>query len=255
VRLAKALLPILVTELGIVNVVRDVALLKVVAAILVMELEMDKNVSDLRLKKAPTPMLVTESGMVKDTSEFTLEKALEPMVVTELGIVRDVNAVAAVKALLSIVVTEFPNEIEVREYACLKAEEPMLVTESGIVTLVIGEGVPRPLQKAPVPILVTPRGITTTPVQELPSVTTSFVTVKVGTPPSLIPVEHSYEPSGSTAAFADGEIPIDTKTTRSKNETTSRILLIALYIGHSPTLDYQESKLAQLVTLKGHAER
>jgi hypothetical protein len=56
-------------------------------------------------------------------------------------------------------------------------------------------------------------------------------------------------------AFAAGEIPKEMNTTRSRNETAPRILLIALYIGHSPTLDYQESKLAQLVTLKGHAER
>jgi len=61
--------------------------------------------------------------------------------------------------------------------------------------------------------------------------------VKVGAPPSLIPVEHSYEPSGSAAAFADGEIPIDTKTTSSKNETAPRIPFMALHIGHSPTLE------------------
>ena len=48
-------------------------------------------------------------------------------------------------------------------------------------------------------------------------------------------------------AFAAGEIPIDTKTTRSKNETAPAILFMALNIALSPSLCDRESRCAQKV--------
>ena len=78
-------------------------------------------------------MLVTLLGMVMETRLTHSEKAILPILVTLLGIITDVRLAQRVKAPLSI-----------------------LVTLLGIVTEVIVE-----LEKAIVPIAVTPSGITT----------------------------------------------------------------------------------------------
>ena len=108
----------------------------------------------------------------------------------------------------------------------------MLVTELGIVTEVRAVL----LKKAPLPIEVTPCGITTGPEQE-PLVTTPLEIVKVGAVFEARPVGQLYVPLVGTVAEA-GEIPaepiVTTNTTNSKNETAPRILFILLDIRHSP---------------------
>jgi hypothetical protein len=56
------------------------------------------------------------------------------------------------------------------------------------------------------------------------------------------------------AADADGVAIVSTEAANKKGNTTFKNLDL-LNTERSPTLDNQESRLAQLVTLKGHPER
>ena len=120
-------IPILVTLLGIVILVRLVQFLK-----------------------APSPILVTPSGIVILVRLVQPLKALFPMLVTLSPIVTLVRLVQPSKAL-KMMSTPLPIMMLVRLVQPLKAFSPISVTLSGIVMLV------RLLQnmKAPLPILVT----------------------------------------------------------------------------------------------------
>ena len=77
--LLKAQSPILVTELGIDNVVSELAPQKAWALMLVRVFEIVNSVIELRSEKAEKPILVTELGMVKVVSDLKSEKELAPI--------------------------------------------------------------------------------------------------------------------------------------------------------------------------------
>lgn len=88
-QLENALLPMKITELGIIKVV-----------------------SPVQRSKAPPPyswppMYVTELGMVTEVSPEQLRKADSPMEVTVAGIVAEVSSVQPLNALLPIDVTKY----------------------------------------------------------------------------------------------------------------------------------------------------
>ena len=153
----KALSSILVTELGIVRLVKELQSAKALSSIRVTELGIVRHVKELQSAKALSSIRATELGIVRLLKELQSAKAKLPIPVTELGIVRLVKELHPAKALFSIRVTELGIVRLLKELQSAKAKLPIPVTELGIVRLV------KELQptKALCPIWVTESGMTT----------------------------------------------------------------------------------------------
>jgi hypothetical protein len=124
---------------------------------------------------------------------------------------------------------------------------PILVTVLGILIDVILE-----LMKAYSPILVTPLATMTLLLHSSASTSSPEITVYDPFGPLEIPVRQLKYPSGT--ADADGLATVSTEAINKKgNRTLKNFDLVNT--GHSPTLDKQESGLAQLITPTGHPRR
>ena len=132
------------------------------------------------------------------------------MLVTLDGIVMLVSEVAEANADKPMLVTLDGMVIVVNENAHLNAFSLILVTLDGIVMLEIPE-----LENASSPMLVTPAGITTIPLQLFPKETTPSVIVKLGPEDDGNPVVHRYVPLGeyasTTSPFQSAGDPVVSK--------------------------------------------
>ena len=134
---------------------------------LVTELGMVTLVRLLQALNASFPMLVTELGMVTLVRLLQPENEYHPMLVTELGIIVVLQPAISVLVDFSMIALQLSREsyfglltstvTKLKPLQRENAEFPMLVTELGMVTLV------RPLQpwNAYSPMLVTELGMVT----------------------------------------------------------------------------------------------
>ena len=131
IQLAKALLPMLVTLLGIINspdksLQSENALLPMLVTLLGIVIE----VNPIQPEKALLPMLVTLLPIVTEVIPLQPEKALLPMLVTLLGIVIDVNPIQPEKALLPMLVTLLGIVIDVSRVIPSHVDEGIFCTSS-----------------------------------------------------------------------------------------------------------------------------
>ena len=157
IQLEKAPIPIIATESGIDTLVNEPQLSKAPCPIVVTDLGIMMLVNELQFEKAPFPIIRTEQGIVMLVKELQFEKVLFLICVTEFGIVTLVSALQFEKALWPITVTELGIVMLINELQFSKALFPIIVTELGTDTVV------KELQfsKAPCPISVTELGMIT----------------------------------------------------------------------------------------------
>ena len=126
---AKAELPILVTEFGIVIDVKPLQSKKARFPILVTEFGIVIDVKLLQYKKAYSPIVVTEFGMVTDVKPLQPPKAAPIIFFTLLGIEYWPEYVFGIYTNISLTIIISFSPLQSR-----KAQLPILVTEFGMVT-------------------------------------------------------------------------------------------------------------------------